>query len=237
MKIFITGGSGNLGKELVALSEEQITAPSSKYFDLTNESLKLPTGLDLVIHCAAYTDVVRAEQDYQNCFKINVEGTKKLVQQVKLNSPQARFIHISTDYVFDGRIGNYKEQDKKSPINKYGLSKSLAEEQVLEAKLKNSLIIRTSFKPKAPWKYTKAFTDVLTSADYVDVIAPLILQAALDTSLTGTIHIGTNPKSIFQLAHRRNPNVLEMSTNDISVPIPKNPYLCLDKWNQKLWKK
>ena len=83
---------------------------------------------DVVVHAATLTDVDKCETNKELAWKINVEGTKNIVEAAQ--SAGSFLIYISTDYVFSGEKGNYKETDKPDPINYYGLTKLKAEEIV-----------------------------------------------------------------------------------------------------------
>lgn len=97
---------------------------------------------DVVINCAAYTKVDNAEDDYLNAYAVNVEGVQNLVKACREFG--SSIIHISTDYVFDGRKKTpYSEDDKTHPINQYGITKLLGEVYPLE--YKKGIVIRTSW--------------------------------------------------------------------------------------------
>ncbi len=83
---------------------------------------------DVVVHAATLTDVDKCESNKELAWKVNVEGTKNIVEAAK--SAGSFLIYISTDYVFSGEKGCYKETDKPDPINYYGLTKLKAEEIV-----------------------------------------------------------------------------------------------------------
>jgi dTDP-4-dehydrorhamnose reductase len=87
----------------------------------------------------------------------------------------------------------------------------------------NYLIIRTSFRP-AVWDYPTAYTNVFTSADYVDIIAQEI-ATCLDIGLSGIIHIGTPKKTLYELALRRNPHVLPEE-----LPVSQRRDFSIKKW-------
>lgn len=150
MKYLITGGTGQLGydiiKELINRNEKDYLAPSSKEMDITNqkqvEKIILNYKPDIIFHCAAYTAVDKAEEDRENCYNVNVNGTKNIVEVAeKIN---AKVVYISTDYVFDGtKEGIYEIDDKTNPINYYGYTKLMGEEVV--KKLKDYLIVRISW--------------------------------------------------------------------------------------------
>lgn len=137
MKFLITGASGQLGYdvklELLNRGYYDILSPSSSVMDLRNKDSVRDTILDykpdIVFHCAAYTAVDKAEDERELCSDVNINGTKYIVDAC--SEVGAKLIFISTDYVFDGsKDGFYLEDDKVSPINYYGKTKWLAEENV-----------------------------------------------------------------------------------------------------------
>ena len=105
----------------------------SKDLDITNEEevnqYIQQLNPDAIIHCAAYTAVDKAEDDKETCWNVNVEGTRYLAKAAK--KINAKFMYISTDYVFDGEGEKpFKELDKPNPIGYYGLTKYEGEEIV-----------------------------------------------------------------------------------------------------------
>lgn len=185
---------------------------------------------DIVVHAAAYTNVAAAEQEKQTCWKINVDGTRNLVAAVCQTG--AFFVHISTDYVFAGTRGMYREDDPPGPVrNYYSLSKLVAEEIARMAP--HHLVIRTSFRPRL-WPYAVAFTDVYTSQDYVDLIAPdiaLAIRRCRDIPYR-TIHIAGERKSVYELARRRKADVKPGSKKDAKVELPDDISLDVSRWQQ-----
>lgn len=151
--ILVTGAGGQLGSEIKAISEQQSNETyryifcSSKDLDITNETqLKAffqKQKINVVVNCAAYTKVDKAETEINLANKVNVEGVQLLAQVAQ--EQEAALIHISTDFVFDGSKGTpYKETDKTSPIGVYGKTKLAGEEMALKFNNK-SLVIRTSW--------------------------------------------------------------------------------------------
>ena len=230
-KILLTGGSGRLGSELRQRLPSLIAPPSTD-LDITDpasveRNLQTHTP-DLIIHAAAYTDVAGAETDQQTCWRVNVAGTRNLVRAtVQHDLP---FIHISTDYVFYGDRGDYKEDDPLGPVrNIYALSKLVAEELV--RLVPEHLVIRTSFRPKQ-WEYPVAFDDIYTSQDYVDIVAPdiaLAIEHFRDIPFD-TLHIATERKSVFELAQRRKPEVERGSKRAAAVDLPDDISLNVSRW-------
>jgi dTDP-4-dehydrorhamnose reductase len=151
MKILVTGAGGQLSSELEQLSAE---FPSHQFFiyavndlDITNaaavEKAFSELKPDACINAAAYTAVDKAEQENEIAFAVNADGTAHLAKACFENN--ARLIHISTDYVFDGTSQTpYKPTDKTSPVNVYGASKLKGEELAMEEN-QGTVIIRTSW--------------------------------------------------------------------------------------------
>ena len=148
MKIIVTGVKGQLGYDVVRelKSRHYNDVVDIDDLDITNkkavELFFASNNPDAIIHCAAYTDVDKAEDNKELCFGVNIYGTKNLVQQaIKYNS---KFIYISTDYVFDGKKDSaYEVSDETNPLSIYGLSKLLGE--IETRNVKKPFIIRTSW--------------------------------------------------------------------------------------------
>jgi len=152
--ILVTGASGQLGSELQMLNDRFLML-NYKCFFTTKDELDITNTLELerfvkqnsiktIINCASYTAVDKAEKEKELCELINHYAVKNLALISKQND--ISLVHISTDYVFDGK--NYKpylEDDKTDPINHYGWTKLKGEEAIKEINPKNSIIIRTSW--------------------------------------------------------------------------------------------
>jgi len=149
--VIVTGANGQLGKELMAASAAY---SQFQFVFLTKEDLAIDQPQPVqayfeksmpafCINCAAYTTVDKAETEQEAAMRINADATGLLASVCK--SFNTRFIHISTDYVFDGTAtAPYKETDPTNPVNYYGLTK-LRGEQMAMANNKESVIIRTSW--------------------------------------------------------------------------------------------
>ena len=150
MKVVVTGKGGQLASELEAIKgkDPNWTFLSEEALDITNKTSVVSyfdsNIYDLVINCAAYTDVDKAEDEAELAFKVNAEGTKNILDSCELMG--AKLIHYSTDYVFDGRSKEpYTELDTPNPKSIYGLSKLKGEEYIFKNKKVKSIIIRTSW--------------------------------------------------------------------------------------------
>lgn len=238
-RILLTGGSGVLGTALRGLLPELYAPPSTELDLLDHQRVADRIRAyrpDVVIHAAAFTDVAGAEQERSKCWNVNVAGTHAVVAAMR--DARARLVHISTDYVFSGDLSGddagagsgYREEDPPGPArNYYALTKLVAEE--VARTLPGTLVLRTSFRPNA-WPYPVAFTDVFTSQDYVDVIAPDIALAVrrLGDIPYSTLHIATERKSAFELARRRRPDVRPGSKREARVELPDDITLDVSRW-------
>ena len=152
MKILIIGKNGQLGKSINKAASNtdksfQFDFIGRQELDLSNirdiDSFFNHNIYDVVINCAAYTNVDMAEKDYDLSNAINNLAVKKIARIAKIQ--YFKFIHISTDYVFSGHQDKpYTEEDITGPINAYGRSKLEAESAIMTTLENNAIIIRTS---------------------------------------------------------------------------------------------
>ncbi len=150
MKILVTGYNGQLGYDVVRVGRSQtlnMIGTTENELDITQEQSVLDVvhqiKPDAIIHCAAYTAVDKAEDEKEICWKVNVDGTKFLAKAAA--AVQAKFMYISTDYVFDGE-GNtpFAETDDPKPIGYYGFTKYEGE-KALQTILDQWFIVRISW--------------------------------------------------------------------------------------------
>ena len=152
-KVVILGSNGLLGSTLSEYLSQYYdvlpTAFSSSNenhlrIDITNkkemDNLFKKFTPEYIINCAAYTDVDKAENNRELAYDINVNGIKNIISSSSLN---CKIVHISTDYVFDGKKDSYTEEDIPNPLNYYGKIK-LESENVLRGSNRNHIIFRTS---------------------------------------------------------------------------------------------
>ncbi|SIR46870.1 dTDP-4-dehydrorhamnose reductase [Halanaerobium kushneri] len=150
MKVLVTGADGQLGYDVVEkLNEENIEylGVDKEDFDLTNEQetkdFILDYAPDVIIHCAAYTDVDQAEVERNLCYQVNVEGTRYVTEAAK--ELDAKMLYISTDYVFDGQGEKpFEVTAPPNPINYYGETKYQGEQKIQKL-LDKYFIVRTSW--------------------------------------------------------------------------------------------
>lgn len=160
-KVLITGSNGLLGQKLVNLfssnnsfdvfalslgEDRNQTADNYSYYniDITDEftlkQLLEEIVPNYIINCAAMTNVDQCEQEKEKCDLLNVVAVKTLTTYCEHNN--THLIHISTDFIFDGKNGPYREEDEPNPLNYYGLSK-LKSENVIKSSDINYTILRT----------------------------------------------------------------------------------------------
>ncbi len=218
-RILITGAKGLLGANLcLALSDSNEvyaagrTIPNLSFSkNVKNIQMDITKNLDLIdsirpeiiINCAALTNVDYCEDHPDEAEKINAESLMAITRKAKENS--SFLIHISTDAVFDGIKGNYSESDKPNPINAYGKSKLLAEKIIIENN-SNYAIVRTNIygwnrkdqMSLAEWMLSKleenqefsAFSDITFSPILVNNLADALLEV-YSSGINGIINIAS----------------------------------------------
>ena len=151
MKILITGGAGQLGRDCTKVleKEHEVTSVDSRGLDVSDPvAVKaFVQGLkpDVILNCAAFTRVDDCETAKELARKVNAEGPGYLAAEAE--ALKARMIHISTDYVFDGKKpipGSYTENDKTHPLSHYGLTK-LEGEKAVRGETDRYSIFRTAW--------------------------------------------------------------------------------------------
>ena len=152
MKVLLTGGSGQVGQEIIKSKPEEIKiiTPSRKNLDLSDyiacKKFVKDHKPDWIINCGAYTNVDEAEKNIQLSQKINGYALGAFVEAI--NEINTNLLHISTDFVFDGNQNfPYKENQTRNPLSQYGSSKALGEE-LIEKKInyiEKATILRTSW--------------------------------------------------------------------------------------------
>jgi dTDP-4-dehydrorhamnose reductase len=234
-KILVTGSNGQLGMELQLLSPQHtqydfIFLSKSELNIGQNESVQSFFALhrpDFCINCAAYTAVDKAETEKENAFLINGKAPGVLAASAKKYN--CRFIHISTDYVFDGNATSpYKEDTATNPQSVYGASKLDGEKRVMQENA-DSIIIRTSWvyseygknfvktmiKLMSERSEINVVNDQIGSPTYAADLAYVILQI-IETFLSADSRLST-PDSFYGVYHFSNSGVI--SWYDFAVAI------------------
>lgn len=229
--ILITGGSGTLGKELHKYFSLALYPPHVQ-LDITNTVVVNryfeKELFDMVIHAAAFISPPQIDKNPLLALQTNIIGTANIVQAcIKYGK---KLVYISTDYVFDGKKGNYIEEDSVYPINKYAWSKLGGECAV--RLMDDYLIIRTSFGPET-FPYEKAFIDQWTSREVVSAIAKKI-SILVNKNAVGTFHIGGLKKSVYEYAtkNEKNTSIKKASIMDVPFTLPKDTSLNVDKYKK-----
>ena len=209
MKIAIIGSNGRLGAALVREYQRdyEVTSYDRSQFDLGQvdriRSALAGAKFELLINCAALTNVDYCESHREEAFVVNAE-TPRLLAKIA-NEKSAKLVHFSTDYVFDGKkMGPYVEEDKAVPLSVYGESKLEGERRVLKVSSQN-LVVRLSwvFGPDKPSFIDQiiqraresgvvtAVADKFSAPTYTIDVASW-LRLAVDKDANGILHLANN---------------------------------------------
>ena len=242
-KILITGANGQLGKELrqiaskydqfefIFLSREDLPI---HHFEMVRHYFSVYHPVFL-INCAAYTAVDRAESEKDLAYQVNAEAVGVLAAVCKENN--CRFIHISTDYVFDGNAKTpYKEDVETNPQTIYGKSKLEGEKQALELN-PDSLIIRTSWVYSSFGKnFVRTMLKLMAEKDEINVVSDQVGSPTYAADLADAImHIIASGKWKPGIFHYSNDGAIswydfavaikEITENNCKInPIPTSQY-------------
>lgn len=222
--ILVTGGNGLLGSALREILPRAVY-PSSSRFDIRDPAQMnhfLSAGdYSVLVHAAAFTSPPRIDRDPIQALETNILGTANIVRLCMQH--ELRLIYVSTDYVFRGDEGLYREEDSVHPVNKYAWSKLGGE---CAARLYDkALIVRTSFGPDT-FPFPKAFEDQWTSRESVSVFAQKLV-GLLGSDITGTLHIGGPRRTVLDYARSLDPNkqIEPLSIHDVPFAVPSDSSL------------
>ena len=240
----LTGSSGNLGKAIISLPNSiSFLTPSRSILDITKpntiQNFFEKNNINAVIHCAALARMRECHADQAKAIETNIIGTANLVLEVIKKEIKTgkiiRFVHISTDGVYEGKKGNYSEKDPAMPYNIYGWTKFGAECSVKS--LRNHCIIRTSFFVPENIRFEESATDAYSSKVTVDYLAKAII-VMLNNSFIGTINIGSERKSDYGNYKKYKPSLKSCRFKYIqkSVPFPmaKDASMNISLWEKIL---
>jgi dTDP-4-dehydrorhamnose reductase len=208
MKYLIAGKNGQLAQEFIKTFEGQsidFSAPEESLFDITDTKKVYETVVayrpDVIINCAAYNLVDKAEQHKDAAFAVNAIGPRNLARIAA--KQKIRFVHFSSDYVFDGSKENglYDENDNVNPVNVYGKSKLAGEEHIQE-EIERFLILRLSWvfgageqnfiQKVREWSkksdFLKITCDEFSAPTYTGTVVDVTLSA-LSRGMTGLYHL------------------------------------------------
>ena len=253
MKILVSGSKGMLGTDLVRVlaSAHAVTGVDLDELDITDrgqvEDHLAAVSPDVVINAAAYTDVDGSEQQEEAAFRVNADGASHLA--LACRAGKIRLIHVSTDYVFDGRKqGPYVEEDPPNPMGVYGRSKWAGETKIREI-LPEACLIRTAWLyGKVGKNFVKAILEQADRKKRLRVVddqrgSPTYtldlagaLRSAAETGLTGTYHVTNRgscswfefARKILELAEKRGVELERISTEALGRPAPRPANSVLD---------
>jgi dTDP-4-dehydrorhamnose reductase len=221
MKVLVLG-KGKLGSEIVkqtgwdylSRAEHEIT------IDNFDEWKNKMDGYDVVVNCIANTDTYSDDKDKH--WKANYELVTYLAEYCDDN--RKKLVHISTDYLYQNSVDDAKEEDEPLFDHTWYMFTKLLADEYLKVHSKNYLICRLSHKPY-PFPYESAWGDVITNADYTPIISELVIKL-INGNAEGLYNVGTEKKTIYELAQRTNKNV-----NKIDSPphVPKNISMNISK--------
>ena len=223
MKVLVTGATGRIGKSLllqrppdaeveILLDPLDQSVPDFPWYrsDISDREKGIMAvtcyNPDVVIHLAAATDVDACEKDPDTAFRINSNGTGNIADACVRCG--AKMVYLSTDYVFDGFLGPYSEEDSTNPVNVYGRSK-LGGEYAVSSIIDNYLIVRISvpfgikregvnhnfvswlFDELAAEHTLEIADDQFTTPAYMEELAE-VLWTLIRNDVRGTVYYGTS---------------------------------------------
>jgi dTDP-4-dehydrorhamnose reductase len=227
-KIVVTGGSGRFGSELKKYETKyKIYFPNKKEFNiLKTDGLSkylLKKKPKILIHLAGLSRPMDIhDKNIAKSIDLNIIGTANVTKVCKQHD--IKLIYFSTNYVYPGKKGNYKETDSLLPVNNYAWSKLGGEASV---KLyKNSLILRVCMTEK-PFVHKKAFANVKTSFLYHKDVVEILFKVL---NKKGILNIGGKTKYIYDFAKKDNPEVKKIFLKKhLDSGMPKNSSMNLSK--------
>jgi dTDP-4-dehydrorhamnose reductase len=226
--VLISGGNGKLAQKLVEYNTEYEMIPLGKSeLDVTNpsniESIIDKFSPDIFIHAAALTGPMAQHNEFPDTsIQTNIIGTSNVVLECMKRN--IKLVYISTDFVYPGTEGDYKESDGVFPVNKYAWSK-LGGECAVKI-YDNSLILRIAMCDK-PYPHSKALVDLKKSTIFNADAARIVLKL-LDE--TGIINVGGDPMFVYDFAKKTNSKIGKIFLKDIhDVEMPTDASMNCEK--------
>jgi dTDP-4-dehydrorhamnose reductase len=213
-------GDGLLGGEIVKQTGWDCVSRKKTNFNVDDLESSIPSGYNIILNCIANTNTY--SEDKEGHWNLNYKFVNNLINYC--NSHNIKLVHISTDYIYTGSIINATENDVPVHCNNwYGYTKLLGD-GLVQLLSNNYIVYRCTHKPK-PFPYDNAWVDQIGNFDYVDEISKLIIEG-IYKNLQGVYNIGTEEKSIFELASKTK------LVNPVNSPshIPKNTTMSLNKF-------
>jgi len=225
-KILVTGGDGRFAKVLKKNNKKlNLFFTSKKQCNILNINLinKIVKKVKpkILIHCAGLSRPMKIhEKNISKSIDLNIIGTANITKVCKKHN--IKLIYFSTGYVYEGKKGNYSENDPVKPFNNYGLSKLGGECAV--AMYKNSLILRITMTEK-PFLHKKAYSNLKSNfmfhEDLVNILPKIINQK-------GILNLGGKSQSVFSFAKKNNSKVKKVKAKR-SFSLPLNQTMSLAK--------
>ena len=225
-KILITGGDGRFAKILKKNNKKlDLFFASKKQCNILNLNsiIRIVKKIKpkILIHCAGLSRPMNIhEKNISKSIDLNIIGTANITKVCKKHN--VKLIYFSTGYVYEGKKGNYSENDPVKPFNNYGLSKLGGECAV--AMYKNSLILRITMTEK-PFLHKKAYSNLKSNfmfhEDLVNILPKIINQK-------GILNLGGKSQSIFSFAKKNNSKVKKVKAKR-SLNLPLNQTMSLAK--------
>src|SRR4029078_2231224 len=180
-----------------------------------------------IFHAAAFTSPPKINENPKLALDVNIVGTANIVRLCMERN--IRLLYVSTDYVFKGDKGKYKEDDPVLPVNKYAWSKLAGGSAV--RMYDNALIVRTSFGDTV-FPYEKAFVDQWTSRLRVDVLARKLVKL-LESDLRGIIHVGGERQTVMGCAKSVSADkaIGALALNRVAFVAAKDPSLDVSRYD------
>ena len=209
-KILITGGDGRFASELKKVKTKfKLIFCSKKKLDIcSNQSIRKKISKykpNYVLHLAGLSRPMKIhEKNIIKSINLNIIGTANIVNECV--KKKIKLIYISTNYLYPGIKGNYKESDALLPWNNYGWSKLGGESAV--QMYKNSLIVRCALT-EYPFKHKKAFSDVKSNFIYHKDFIPILLKII---DQRGTINVGGKSQTIFNFVRKEKKNITKIKS-------------------------
>ncbi len=234
-KIIVTGGTGRFGSVLKNFKTNyKISFPTKNQLNILNlNNIRLyikKNKPNYLIHLAGLSRPMKIhDTDINKSIDLNIIGTANIVKAC--SEKNVKLIYFSTNYVYPGSRGNYKEDDPVFPVNNYAWSKLGGEAAV--RLYKNSLILRACMTER-PFVHKKAFANVKNSFAYHDEIIPKLFKIINEK---GILNLGGKTQYVFDFAKKDNKKVKKMYLSKKSkIGMPFDSSINLSKLNKKLKK-
>jgi dTDP-4-dehydrorhamnose reductase len=216
LKVLVLG-DGLLGSEIIRQTNWDYKSRKTG-FDINNLDV-IDDSYNVILNCIAHTDTYSKEREKH--WEVNCIFLKNLIDFC--NKKNIKLVHISTDYIYTNSVEDASEEDVPVHCNNwYGYTKLIGD-GLVQLLTNDYLLIRCTHKPN-PFPYEKAWINQVGNFDYVDIISSLIINS-IDKNLNGVYNLGTEKKSIFELASKTK----NVEPAEAPNQVPKNTTMNLEK--------